>query len=193
MDAVTVASTIVIGSMAIGIYTLHWKTKSLKEAKLDYIFSKSNKSPKKRILRLIDQSKKSLDVAIFLLTEEAFVSHIVKASKRGVNVRVITDITQTNTLPAQKEIIQQLIDSGVPVKVNYHEGNMHLKVMVSDKKTVTTGSYNFTKSAENKNDEILVTIKSKEIAKEWSSKFEHMWKDEENYGPLKRIPLKKDA
>lgn len=39
------------------------------------------------------------------------------------------------------------------------------QIMVIDKKTVITGSFNFTKAAEEKNAENLLILKSKELAK----------------------------
>ncbi|UOR13366.1 phospholipase D-like domain-containing protein [Halobacillus amylolyticus] len=179
------ATTVIIGSITYGFYKFAGKDKpvEVEPAQVDYIFSKSNKSPKQKVINVIDNSEKSLDIAMFLLTEGDFVTHISKATQRGVNVRVITDKTQVVDQTKQTANIQKLIQSGVPVKINTHEGNMHLKVMISDKKLTTSGSYNFTYSAENKNDEVLVIIKSKKIAEEWTDKFNEMWNDSTQYSP----------
>ncbi|UOQ92576.1 phospholipase D-like domain-containing protein [Halobacillus shinanisalinarum] len=179
------ATTVIIGSITYGFYKFAGKSKPVDEesAQVDYIFSKSTKSPKQKIINVIDNSEKSLDIAMFLLTEGDFVTHITKANKRGVNVRVISDKTQAADQTKQTAHIQKLIQSGVPVKINTHDGNMHLKVMISDKKLTTSGSYNFTYSAENKNDEVLVIIKSKKIAEEWADKFDEMWNDSKQYSP----------
>ena len=57
---------------------------------------------------------------------------------------------------------------------------MHLKMTVTEN-TVTTGSYNYTQAATNENDEVLVIINDKTIAKEWKQEFETMWNDNNNY------------
>ena len=54
--------------------------------------------------------------------------------------------------------------------------------MIIDKETLITGSFNFTKAAEEKNAENLLVIKSKELAKEyldnWHKHKEHSEKYE---------------
>ncbi|MBS7635541.1 DUF1669 domain-containing protein, partial [Candidatus Bathyarchaeota archaeon] len=52
---------------------------------------------------------------------------------------------------------------------------MHNKVMIIDGEIVFTGSYNWSKSAEEDNDENLVIIKSMEIAETYEEKFEEIW------------------
>jgi phosphatidylserine/phosphatidylglycerophosphate/cardiolipin synthase-like enzyme len=49
----------------------------------------------------------------------------------------------------------------------------HNKVMILDGKTVITGSFNFTKAAEEKNAENLLTIKDKDLA----GKYIENWKN----------------
>ncbi|MFD2925128.1 phospholipase D-like domain-containing protein [Halobacillus naozhouensis] len=186
MDLViTAGTTLLIGSISYGVYKFSQKdhTEHIPLTPVEYVFTKSNKSPKQKVKEVIDHTKKTLDVAMFLLTETDFVTQITKATKRGVNVRVITDRTQTSDLSKQTANIQKLIEAGVPVKVNTYDGNMHLKVMISDQNLVTTGSYNFTYSAENKNDEVLVVIRGKKIGEEWTDKFDSMWNDSSHYSP----------
>ncbi|MFC7062167.1 phospholipase D-like domain-containing protein [Halobacillus seohaensis] len=186
MEWLTIAgTTIIVSSVTYGYYMLNQKDKPviMELDKIESIFSKSDQSPKQKITKIIDETEKTLDIGIFLLTENDFVTHICKATKRGVNVRMITDRKQTSELSKQTANVQKLIESGVPVKVNQHDGNMHLKVMISDKKLTTSGSYNFTYSAEEKNDEVLVVIKSKKMGEEWTDKFNQMWKDSSEYNP----------
>ena len=46
------------------------------------------------------------------------------------------------------------------------------KIMIIDKQTVVTGSFNFTKAAEEKNAENLLVIRSKELAKVYAENWE---------------------
>ena len=54
---------------------------------------------------------------------------------------------------------------GIPTYIDAEHQIAHNKIMVLDKETVITGSFNFTKAAEEKNAENLLILKSKELAK----------------------------
>lgn len=54
---------------------------------------------------------------------------------------------------------------GIPTFIDAEHAIAHNKIMVIDKETVITGSFNFTKAAEEKNAENLLILKSKELAK----------------------------
>ncbi|MEM2351669.1 MAG: phospholipase D-like domain-containing protein [Thermoproteota archaeon] len=52
---------------------------------------------------------------------------------------------------------------------------MHNKVMIVDSEIVVTGSYNWSESAEERNDENIIIIKSGRIAEEYERIFEGIW------------------
>ena len=52
---------------------------------------------------------------------------------------------------------------------------MHNKYAVIDGETVISGSFNWTKSAEYRNDENLVVINSKNLAKIYEENFKKLW------------------
>jgi phosphatidylserine/phosphatidylglycerophosphate/cardiolipin synthase-like enzyme len=54
--------------------------------------------------------------------------------------------------------------AGLDVFIDGIEGQMHHKTMIIDERIVITGSYNFSRSAEIRNDENLIVIYSEEIA-----------------------------
>jgi phosphatidylserine/phosphatidylglycerophosphate/cardiolipin synthase-like enzyme len=54
---------------------------------------------------------------------------------------------------------------------------LYFPVNIIDKATATTGSFNYTKGAETKNDEVFVVLKNATIAKDFDSEFVTMWKD----------------
>jgi phosphatidylserine/phosphatidylglycerophosphate/cardiolipin synthase-like enzyme len=56
---------------------------------------------------------------------------------------------------------------GVPTYIDSTHAIAHNKIMVIDQETVITGSFNFTKAAEEKNAENILIIKSKELAQEY--------------------------
>jgi len=52
---------------------------------------------------------------------------------------------------------------------------MHNKVMIIDSEIVVTGSYNWSVSAEERNDENIIIVRSRKIAEEYERKFEEIW------------------
>jgi phosphatidylserine/phosphatidylglycerophosphate/cardiolipin synthase-like enzyme len=148
---------------------------------INYIFSKEGKSTKQRLLQLIDNTQETLDIAIYTVTNKEIISHLCYATNRGVKVRLITDKEQTDNIKLQNDCIQWLINNGIPVMINTHPAKMHLKLIISDKTTVASGSYNYTYAAEKGNDEVVVFINNKKLATEWAERFEMMWKDSNNF------------
>ena len=70
-----------------------------------------------------------------------------------------------------------LKNAGIPTYIDDKHAIAHNKIMVIDQETVITGSFNFTKAAEEKNAENVLVIKSKELAKiymeNWNKHKEH--------------------
>jgi phosphatidylserine/phosphatidylglycerophosphate/cardiolipin synthase-like enzyme len=58
-----------------------------------------------------------------------------------------------------------LKNAGVPVYIDSVHAIAHNKIMIIDRETVITGSFNFTKAAEEKNAENLLIIKNPDLAK----------------------------
>jgi phosphatidylserine/phosphatidylglycerophosphate/cardiolipin synthase-like enzyme len=58
---------------------------------------------------------------------------------------------------------------------------MHMKVSIIDDNVATTGSFNYTLSAQDKNDENFVVINNSQIAQTYETEFESMWNDTSNF------------
>ncbi|WP_173915325.1 phospholipase D-like domain-containing protein [Halobacillus sp. Marseille-Q1614] len=177
---------------AVSAACFFYKRKAKKSPTLSYHFSRTSHSIKNELFKIIDDTNETLDVAIFLLTEQDFVSHLCQATERGVRVRVISD-RKKSVEEMQRANMKKLIDCGVPVKVNNYDGNMHLKFMISDKQVVSAGSYNWTHSAEQRNDEVVLIIRDKKMAREWHHVFDQKWKDLKQYSSFNFYAYKKGA
>ena len=59
-----------------------------------------------------------------------------------------------------------LVNAGIPVLIDAKHAIAHNKVMVIDDQTVITGSFNFTKAAEEHNAENLLVIRDKDLAEQ---------------------------
>ena len=155
-------------------------TNQLADSKIECYFPRANQDAEKALLNIIDSSKSTLDVSIYSITNNDIVNAIIGAKQRMVDVKVITDKTESKG-KTQKNLLQHIKNAGIPIKEDSHKGIMHLKVTIADNQVVTTGSYNYTESAEKYNDEVLVVIHNKNTVNQFSQEFESMWNDNKNF------------
>jgi len=135
------------------------------------------------ILREIETAKKELLVAVYAFTNDDLAGALVQAKKRGVMVQVIldrefdrsNDNSKGRFLDAQKIPLRRI--SAAPKQPAEKEsGLMHQKFAVIDRRTVFTGSYNWTHSAENRNDENLLIFRDAgPLAEEYRRAFLGLW------------------
>lgn len=146
-------------------------------------FTQAGQKPDQLLITAIQSAKKSIDIAINAINHEEIVKAIVQARINGVEIRIITDRSEsTNTQQAEK--LKTLLNAGIPVKENARKGLMNLKLAVFDDHTGATGSFNYTENASTANDELLVLIHNTETVAGWKKRFEDMWADKENYKDL---------
>jgi len=139
----------------------------------------------KLILEEISKAQKQILVAVFSFTNMRIAKALVEAKNRGVKVYVITDEGQGESKYGRK-VLDFLASHGVKVKIKRGSkgGLMHHKYAVIDGKIVLTGSYNWTYSAEKRNDENLVAIEgSKNLAKAYFENFKALWNNAKYYSP----------
>ena len=86
-----------------------------------------------------------------------------------MDVEVILDKSQRTEDDARTKL---LMDAGIPVRVDAAHAIAHNKVMVIDGETVITGSFNFTKVAEERNAENLLVIRDAALA----AKYDANWR-----------------
>jgi phosphatidylserine/phosphatidylglycerophosphate/cardiolipin synthase-like enzyme len=147
---------------------------------VQYYFPRGNQPPEPVLVNIINSSKSSLDIAIYSFTDIDIADAVVSAKKRGVAVRVISD-KECSSDSSQKRVLKLLEKSGIPVKINTHSGLMHLKMTVADQSVATTGSFNYTKAAENQNDEVFVVLRDVNAAKDFDNQFIRMWNDNKDF------------
>ena len=135
------------------------------------------------ILREIDQAKKELLVAVYAFTNDELAGALVQAKKRGVAIQVVldrefdarTENSKGKFFESNKIPLRRL--SGAKTQSQERDGGlMHQKFAVIDRKTVLTGSYNWTHSAEKANDENLLLFREAgPLADEYRQAFMRLW------------------
>ena len=111
----------------------------------------------RKIIKAIDNSTSSIDLAIFDLTSQDIKSALERAKQRGAKIRIAADSRQAKGVHS---VVQMLINEGFNVRIVHGIGRgiMHNKFAIFDNKLLVTGSHNWTNSAEHFNYENAVFI-----------------------------------
>jgi phosphatidylserine/phosphatidylglycerophosphate/cardiolipin synthase-like enzyme len=117
------------------------------------------------VVEELDNATTSVLVQAYSFTSSPIAKALVDAHKRGVGVRVILDESERTEKYSEADFLHNM---GVPTFIDCQHSIAHNKVMVIDGATVITGSFNFTKSAEERNAENLLVIRSPELAKRYA-------------------------
>ena len=114
----------------------------------------------------------SIHVMVYSFTLDEFGEALISAKEKGLDVKVV--IEEENAYVRGSEY-EKLKKAGVDVRLDSNKALMHHKVMIVDGEIVVTGSYNWTKSAEEENDENLVVICGEGLARRYEEEFERIW------------------
>lgn len=147
---------------------------------ISVFFPRAGQDAEGTLIGEMNTASKKLDVAIYSFTDTKIADAIAAAQKRGVTVRLMTD-RECASENSQKTALNIIKAAGIPIKDNTHSGIMHLKVSIIDTSTVTTGSFNYTKSAQNTNDENLVIIRDSVLNAQYEAEFSRMWSNTKDY------------
>jgi phosphatidylserine/phosphatidylglycerophosphate/cardiolipin synthase-like enzyme len=126
------------------------------------------------IIRELNSAKNTVLVQAYSFTSAPIAKALLNAHKRGVNVQVILDRSQRTQKYSSATFLYNV---GIPVKIDAQHTIAHNKVIVVDGEIVITGSFNFTKAAEEKDAENLLVIRDKKLAslytKNWQDHAQH--------------------
>lgn len=137
------------------------------------LFSPKDKIITNNIIPVIEKAQKYIYIPAFIITHDELTNALIRAKKRGVDVKVILDATNTS---GNRNKLKVLRISGIPVKVENYAGKVHSKSIIVDDKYIIAGSMNFSNSGENKNDENVLIVQDERLARHYKGFFEYMWK-----------------
>ena len=125
------------------------------------------------VIATIDNAKETIDIAMYYLTAREIAQTLVKAQERKVKVRIVLDQSQETQKYSKSHY---LIKEGVDARYHVGPGLMHNKFVVIDGKILITGSFNWTPTADQKNEENMLIINDKKTIEEYAKRFEYLWK-----------------
>lgn len=136
-----------------------------------YVYFSPHGGAQSAIVSAIGQANKTIHVQAYSFTSRPIADALIEARWRGVQVAIILDKGQRGGLG------QTVNATGLGVWYDSAHAIAHNKVMILDNRTVITGSFNFTKAAEEKNAENLLILESPALARvyldNWNRHREH--------------------
>ena len=124
------------------------------------------------IVKAIDASNKEVLVQAYGFTHNAIAQAIVRAHQRGVKVSVLLDQKSDHT---NRYVVDLFNNAQVTMRQDGKHAIAHNKVMVIDESIVITGSFNFTNSAETRNAENFLILKSSPLAARYKEEWLKHW------------------
>ncbi len=125
-----------------------------------------------RVVSLIQSAAGRIDFLAFSFTSDEIAQAILDRAAAGVTVRGVMDASQAEGSGTEYGRFRL---AGVEVRLDGNPGLMHHKVIVVDGQAVLTGSYNFSRSAEERNDENAVLIFDPGVAFWFVQEFERVF------------------
>lgn len=124
-----------------------------------------------RILSLLQSAQESIHFMAFTLTLDSIAEALIERARAGVAVQGVLDASQARNPGSDLEALR---GGGIRVELDGNPAKMHHKVIIIDGRIVITGSYNFSRSAEERNDENVLVIYSPEVASRYLIEFERI-------------------
>ncbi|TNF68657.1 MAG: phospholipase D family protein [Gammaproteobacteria bacterium] len=141
---------------------------TLNDTSYQLCFTPSNGQCTKLIVNEINNAKKSINIQAYSFTSQPIVVALIDASKRGVTVTPVLDKIDAGN---KYNVSHALTNANIPVWIDYQPKIAHNKVMIIDDKTVITGSFNWTKSADYRNAENVLIIHNVTLANQYNQNF----------------------
>jgi phosphatidylserine/phosphatidylglycerophosphate/cardiolipin synthase-like enzyme len=121
------------------------------------------------VVDVLDHATNSILVQAYSFTSAPIAQSLVEARRRGVKVAVILDESQRTEKYSAADF---LAHNNIRTLIDAQHSIAHNKVMIIDGYVVLTGSFNFTKAAEEKNAENLLVINDPVLARRYDANWQ---------------------
>jgi len=169
-----IAFTIIIFILAINLSSI---------AKTQICFSLTD-NPQKAIIKNINQAEVFINIAMYVFTDKEIATSLIDAHNRGVKVRVYLDKSQIDFKYSRSCF---LVQKGIKVRISTNNYIMHNKFAIIDNRILITGSYNWTFSANQRNDENLMVINDSEVITRYQQQFENLWTNKRSLNRTRQL------
>jgi len=137
----------------------------------DSYFAPQDDCPAK-LRSLLGRARNKVDICVFTITDDRVSDAIIDAHERKLDVRVISDDDKSGDRGSD---IDRLISAGVDVRIDRTDDHMHHKFAIFDHRLLLNGSYNWTRSAANRNQENFLVTGEPRFIQDFSRYFDRLW------------------
>ena len=116
------------------------------------------------VVNALDHATNDVLVQAYSFTSAPIAKALVEAHRRDVKVKVILDHSQRTEKYSEADFLK---NSGIPTLIDARHAIAHNKIIIIDQYVVLTGSFNFTKAAEEHNAENLLVINDPALARRY--------------------------
>ncbi len=124
------------------------------------------------VAEALASAQQSIHFMAFSYTHDDINNVVMGKMAQGVKVQGVFDNTQAGSKYSK---YHDLKAAGADVKRDGNPRVMHHKVFIIDEKTVITGSFNFSASADKSNDENLLIIEDPALAQQYMQEFQKVY------------------
>jgi phosphatidylserine/phosphatidylglycerophosphate/cardiolipin synthase-like enzyme len=126
-----------------------------------------------RLVELLASAEQSIHFLAFSFTLNDLADVLLERASAGVKVSGVMDESQAESNTGGE--YERFRSAGLDVYLDGNEYKMHHKVFIIDSKIVVTGSYNFSTSAETRNDENILILFDQEVARVFAEEFQRIF------------------
>jgi phosphatidylserine/phosphatidylglycerophosphate/cardiolipin synthase-like enzyme len=151
----------------------YFKEKRISSQEKENVFFSPEDDTFSRFMEILSSARKEVLMGIYAFSDYRIAHFLKILSAHGVRILVFADsdwntnnpYSQTKELERYTLVRYDLLEPGL----------MHEKFVVVDSETVLFGTYNFTASAETKNDEYYIVSRNKETVRSYRERFFELW------------------
>lgn len=127
---------------------------------------------RRAILDQLTRCRRTLDVCVFTISDDRLAEALLAVHRRGIAVRVLTDNDKTED---EGNDIDRLAAAGIAVREDRSAWHMHHKFALVDGHTLVNGSFNWTRSASDYNQENILVTQELHLVDSFAREFERLW------------------
>ena len=133
-------------------------------------FSPGN-SCRNKIINLLNEARSKVDICVFTISDNKITEAILNAYQRGIDITIISDNDKANDRGSD---IDYLSGKGLNVILDHTSYHMHHKFAVFDQTVLLNGSFNWTRSASDVNEENILITYDAELVSLFDLEFERL-------------------
>jgi phosphatidylserine/phosphatidylglycerophosphate/cardiolipin synthase-like enzyme len=131
------------------------------------------------IVREINAAGREILLQAYSFTSQPIAKALVDARKRGIRIEAVLDRSQRKEKYTSADFVAH---AGIPTYIDSAHAIAHNKIIIIDRSTLISGSFNFSRAAEEKNAENLQILKgNKPIVDRYIRNFEDHKRHSEGY------------